>query len=95
MVVHALLSPQARNKAFDLISKPEEASLAPTTDFDSLFARTTPGAVKQGVSTANPLRGAPTQLHPGKMFSACSSLSYSKQGRGERRRETAQDASKG
>lgn len=43
VVVHALLSPQARKKAFDLISKPEETSLAPTTDFDSLFARTTPG----------------------------------------------------
>lgn len=43
VVVQALLAPQARNKAFDLISKPEEISTAPTTDFASLFAGTTPG----------------------------------------------------
>jgi uncharacterized protein YbjT (DUF2867 family) len=43
VVVQALLSPAARNKAFDLISKPEESSAAPTTDFDALFAQTTAG----------------------------------------------------
>lgn len=43
VVVQALLSPNARNKAFDLISKPEELSAAPTTDFEALFAKTTPG----------------------------------------------------
>ncbi|WP_424360444.1 SDR family oxidoreductase [Methylocystis parvus] len=43
VVVQALLAPQARNKAFDLISKPEESSAGPTTDFAALFAQTTPG----------------------------------------------------
>ncbi|PPD45027.1 MAG: oxidoreductase [Methylocystis sp.] len=42
-VAQALLSPYARNKAFDVISRPEESSPAPTTDFDRLFAGTTPG----------------------------------------------------
>ena len=44
LVVQALLQPAARNKAFDAISKPEDLSVAGgTTDFNALFAQTTPG----------------------------------------------------
>ena len=44
VVVQALLEPKARNKAFDLISKPEEdASTIITTNFEALFAQTIPG----------------------------------------------------
>jgi uncharacterized protein YbjT (DUF2867 family) len=44
MVVQALQTPNARNKAFDLISKPEEdPSAVITTDFSALFAQTPPG----------------------------------------------------
>jgi uncharacterized protein YbjT (DUF2867 family) len=44
MVVQALLSGSARNKAFDVISKPEDAPNARVTkDFEALFAQTTPG----------------------------------------------------
>ncbi|MEO0374172.1 MAG: SDR family oxidoreductase [Cyanobacteria bacterium P01_A01_bin.17] len=44
VVVQALLEPPARNKAFDLISKPEEASTETvTTQFSNLFSQTTPG----------------------------------------------------
>lgn len=44
VVVSALLEPNARNKAFDVIAKPEDAPGAiATTDFSSLFAQTTPG----------------------------------------------------
>lgn len=44
VVVRSLLTPNARNKAFDLISKPEEAPDAVvTSDFVALFAQTTPG----------------------------------------------------
>lgn len=44
VVVQALLEPNARNKAFDVISKPEETPGAIITqDFASLFAQTTPG----------------------------------------------------
>jgi uncharacterized protein YbjT (DUF2867 family) len=44
VVVRALLEPNARNKAFDLISKPEEdPSSTVTTDFAALFAQTTAG----------------------------------------------------
>lgn len=44
LVVQALLEPNARNKGFDSISKPEDAPGAVvTTDFASLFAQTTPG----------------------------------------------------
>ncbi|WP_017301000.1 SDR family oxidoreductase [Nodosilinea nodulosa] len=44
VVVQALGSPAARNKAFDVISKPEGTPGAVvTTDFDALFERTTPG----------------------------------------------------
>jgi uncharacterized protein YbjT (DUF2867 family) len=44
VVVQALLEPAARNKAFDLISKPEDAPGATvTTDFEVLFQQTTPG----------------------------------------------------
>ena len=44
VVVQALTEPNARNKAFDVISKPEDAPDAQvTTDFASLFAQTTPG----------------------------------------------------
>ncbi|HEY9651426.1 MAG TPA: SDR family oxidoreductase [Coleofasciculaceae cyanobacterium] len=44
LVVQALLEPNARNKAFDTISKPENAPDAVvTTDFAALFAQTTPG----------------------------------------------------
>ena len=42
VVVRALLESNARNKAFDIISKPEEAADAvATTDFASLFEQTT------------------------------------------------------
>jgi uncharacterized protein YbjT (DUF2867 family) len=44
VVVQALQEPNARNKAFDLISKPEEdPSARITTDFAALFAQTTAG----------------------------------------------------
>ncbi|GAB4538841.1 MAG: SDR family oxidoreductase [Pleurocapsa sp.] len=44
VVVQALIEPNARNKAFDLISKPEEDSTTSITqDFAALFARTTEG----------------------------------------------------
>ncbi|MGV2827639.1 SDR family oxidoreductase [Myxosarcina sp. GI1(2024)] len=44
VVVKALTEPNARNKAFDLISKPEEADDAVvTTDFAGLFEQTTAG----------------------------------------------------
>ncbi|MBD0268116.1 MAG: SDR family oxidoreductase [Cyanobacteria bacterium Co-bin8] len=44
VVVQALLEPAARNKAFDLISKPEDAPRAAvTSDFKALFEQTTPG----------------------------------------------------
>ena len=44
LVVQALREPNARNKAFDVISKPEEDSSAVVTkDFAALFALTTPG----------------------------------------------------
>ena len=44
VVVKALTEPNARNKAFDIISKPEDAPDAVvTTDFASLFEQTTPG----------------------------------------------------
>jgi uncharacterized protein YbjT (DUF2867 family) len=44
VVVRALLEPNARNKAFDLISKPEDdPSATVTTDFAALFAQTTAG----------------------------------------------------
>jgi uncharacterized protein YbjT (DUF2867 family) len=44
VVVQALLVPAARNKAFDVISKPEGTPGAVvTTDFQSLFEQTTPG----------------------------------------------------
>ncbi|MBD2186251.1 SDR family oxidoreductase [Aerosakkonema funiforme] len=44
VVVQALLAPNARNKAFDLISQPEDApGTVVTTDFTALFAQTTPG----------------------------------------------------
>ena len=44
IVVRALTEPNARNKAFDIISKPEDAPDAVvTTDFASLFERTTAG----------------------------------------------------
>jgi uncharacterized protein YbjT (DUF2867 family) len=44
VVVQALLEPAARNKAFDVISKPEGTPGAVvTTDFQSLFEQTTPG----------------------------------------------------
>lgn len=44
VVVQALLAPAARNKAFDVISKPEGTPGAViTTDFAALFAQTTPG----------------------------------------------------
>jgi hypothetical protein len=40
----ALVEPSARNKAFDVISKPENAPDAIiTTDFGALFSQTTPG----------------------------------------------------
>lgn len=44
VVVQALLEPAARNKAFDVISKPEGTPEAVvTTDFQALFEQTTPG----------------------------------------------------
>ena len=44
VVVQALREPNARNKAFDLISQPEDAPRSVvTTDFAALFAQTTPG----------------------------------------------------
>jgi hypothetical protein len=44
VVVQALGADPARNKAFDLISKPENDPQAIiTTDFGGLFAQTTPG----------------------------------------------------
>lgn len=44
VVVQALLTPNARNKAFDVISKPEDTPDAViTADFAALFAQTTPG----------------------------------------------------
>ncbi|ACK72004.1 nucleoside-diphosphate-sugar epimerase, putative [Gloeothece citriformis PCC 7424] len=44
LVVQALREPNARNKAFDTISKPEDDSTAViTTDFKALFEQTTPG----------------------------------------------------
>jgi uncharacterized protein YbjT (DUF2867 family) len=44
VVVQALLVPAARNKAFDVIAKPEGAPGAVvTTDFEALFEQTTPG----------------------------------------------------
>lgn len=44
LVVQAILEPQARNKAFDVISKPETDTTATvTTDFAMLFSQTTPG----------------------------------------------------
>lgn len=44
VVMQALLEPNARNKAFDLISQPEDApGTVVTTDFVALFAQTTPG----------------------------------------------------
>jgi uncharacterized protein YbjT (DUF2867 family) len=44
VVVKALTEPNARNKAFDIISKPEDAPDAlVTTDFASLFEQTTAG----------------------------------------------------
>lgn len=44
LVIQALLEPTARNKAFDVISKPEGIPGAVvTTDFKALFQQTTPG----------------------------------------------------
>lgn len=44
VAVRALREPKARNKAFDLISKPEDdPSATITTDFAALFDRATPG----------------------------------------------------
>ena len=44
VVVKAIVEPKARNKAFDLISQPEENSIgAITKDFASLFEQTTAG----------------------------------------------------
>lgn len=44
VVVNALIEPSARNKAFDIISKPEDAPDAVvTTNFASLFEQTTGG----------------------------------------------------
>lgn len=44
VVVQALREPSARNKAFDLISKPEGTPGAVVTqDFCALFEQTTPG----------------------------------------------------
>lgn len=44
LVVQALQTPEARNKAFDAISKPEDLPGATITqDFSALFAQTTPG----------------------------------------------------
>lgn len=44
VVVQALLEPAARNKAFDVVSKPEAMNQASVeNDFKSLFAKTQPG----------------------------------------------------
>ncbi|WP_013324891.1 SDR family oxidoreductase [Gloeothece verrucosa] len=44
LVVQSLREPTAKNKAFDVISKPEdEPGAIITTDFAALFAQTTPG----------------------------------------------------
>jgi len=44
LIVQALVSPEARNKAFDVVSEKPEASQGEiTTDFTALFAQTTPG----------------------------------------------------
>ena len=44
LVVQALIEPSAKNKAFDVISKPEDdASAVVTKDFSALFGQTTPG----------------------------------------------------
>ncbi|MCG8366047.1 MAG: SDR family oxidoreductase [Pseudanabaenales cyanobacterium] len=44
LVIQALREPKARNKAFDVISKPDDdPSAIVTTDFAALFAQTTPG----------------------------------------------------
>lgn len=44
LAVQALREPKARNKAFDVISKPaDDPSAVVTTDFSALFAQTTPG----------------------------------------------------
>lgn len=44
VVLQALREPNAKNKAFDMISKPEDdASAVITKDFAALFAQTTPG----------------------------------------------------
>ena len=44
IVVQALKEPLARNKAFDVISSPEDdQSAIPTEDWEGLFAQTTPG----------------------------------------------------
>lgn len=42
LAVQALLSPQAKNKAFDVVCKPAGDG-TPTEDFDALFARTAAG----------------------------------------------------
>ncbi|MGY6529280.1 MAG: hypothetical protein ACXITR_05075 [Cyanobacterium sp.] len=43
-VIASLSAPHARNKAFDLISKPEDFPQAQITkDWDKLFSQTTPG----------------------------------------------------
>lgn len=42
VVVQALREPNARNKAFDVVTREEEEA-PPTSDFAALFARTTPG----------------------------------------------------
>ncbi len=44
LVVQALIQPNAIDKAFDVISKPEDdPSTVKTSDFNELFAQTTPG----------------------------------------------------
>jgi uncharacterized protein YbjT (DUF2867 family) len=44
VAVQSLREPEARNKAFDLISKPvDDFSAAVTQDFAALFAHTQPG----------------------------------------------------
>ncbi|PSN18396.1 NAD(P)-dependent oxidoreductase [filamentous cyanobacterium CCP5] len=43
LVVQALQQPAARNKGFDVISKPEDVSAKVTSDFAALFEGTTPG----------------------------------------------------
>ncbi|MDJ0845173.1 SDR family oxidoreductase [Crocosphaera sp.] len=44
VVVKALIEPSAKNKAFDIISKPEDDNSAVITkDFSALFEQTTPG----------------------------------------------------